>query len=224
MSRIRSPRLAVAAVALVALLPLSGCLAAQIPQDVPAPDPSESSAPSETPDDSDDSGSSSDTLTFDEGADLTTTSYIQWGDGFVVSDEWTIASPDDGNGNWSYAKADGTCKASFWQGLTGPGIVVPGDDSASTDAVIATFLGGTPADITPNARTGSLSYQVGGNDGVEARQVTGAESGRTWIMTARAFGEAGAAVYVIVDCAGSLDVVEAALDEVTEKNAVIVAP
>ena len=222
MTRTRFARLAAATVVAVALLPLSGCVYAQIPTDVPAAEPSASSEPSETP--SDEPSTSSETLTFAEGLDLTSSSFVQWGDGLMVDDEWKVASPDDGNGNWSYSTLDDSCTVHFWQGTLGSGIAVPGDDSATTDALIAAILGGAPADVTPNAKNGELSYQLGGSGGVDARQVIGEETGRTWIMTARGFSQVGAGLYMIADCTGTQADVEAIIDQVNAKSAVIVVP
>ncbi|RBO72509.1 hypothetical protein DSP71_10365, partial [Microbacterium sp. H6] len=71
-----SLRLTAAAVATLAVLSLSGCLYAQIPTGSPSDAPSagtETDAPADGP-----SGS---TLTFAEGLDLTSDTYIEWGDG-----------------------------------------------------------------------------------------------------------------------------------------------
>lgn len=222
MSRIRLPRLAaVTAVAAFALLPLSGCVYAQIPAAAPgAAEPSATSSPSEAPDAG--SGELPTTLTFADGTDLPSTAYIEWGDGLLSDDAWKVASPDDGQGNWSYAKVDDSCTVHFWQGRLGADIVVPGDDAATSDALMATFLGGSPADITPNATTGSFSYQTSGNDDVETRQVVGEGEGRTWIMSARGFSALSVGLYAIADCAAGdpADV----LAEVNDLNAIIVTP
>ena len=212
------PRLAAALVVTAALLPLSGCIYAQIPADAPAAEDTTTPALEET--------STADgiptTLSFDDGLSLPSTAYIQWGDGLLVDEGWEMASPDDGQGNWSYATVDGSCTAHFWQGTIGADMQVAGDDSATSDAVIAAVLGGTPEDITPNATTGAFSYQVGGNDAVENRQVVGQDTGRTWIMAARAFSEVGVGLYVIVDCTTGDPA--AVLAEIADTNSVVVTP
>ena len=212
------PRLAAALVVTAALLPLSGCIYAQIPADAPAAEDTTTPAPEET--------STADgiptTLSFDDGLSLPSTAYIQWGDGLLVDEGWEMASPDDGQGNWSYATVDGSCTAHFWQGTIGADMQVAGDDSATSDAVIAAVLGGSPEDITPNAPTGAFSYPVGGNDAVENRQVVGQDTGRTWIMAARAFSEVGVGMYVIVDC--STGDPAAVLGEIADTNSVVVTP
>ena len=212
------PRLAAALVVTAALLPLSGCIYTQIPADAPAAEDTTTPAPEET--------STADgiptTLSFDDGLSLPSTAYIQWGDGLLVDEGWEMASPDDGQGNWSYATVDGSCTAHFWQGTIGADMQVAGDDSATSDAVIAAVLGGSPEDITPNATTGAFSYQVGGNDAVENRQVVGQDTGRTWIMAARAFSEVGVGLYVIVDCTTGDPA--AVLAEIADTNSVVVTP
>ena len=212
-----SLRLAATAIAALTVLPLSGCLYAQIPplSDSPASSPgTESEAPVE--------GGQGTTLTFAEGLDLASDAYIEWGDGFMVDDGWETISPDDGNGGWKYGTIDGTCTVQFWQGRTADVPVVPGDDSASSDAMLGVLLQTPTAEITPVATTGEFSYLTGGSGGVEMRQVVGQEGSRTWLMAARAFTQTGVGLYTVVDCtAGDA---EATMLAVNEANAVVVTP
>lgn len=213
-------RLAAAAVVAIGALPLSGCLYSAIPSEPPVveepistPDPTEPDAP--TPD--------SDlpaALSFEDGALLPETAFIQWGDGLVTDDGWEVTSPDDGSGSWTYGTIDGACTAQFYQGLTSDVEMAPGDDSASSDAILAVLLQANAAEVTPHAVDGAFSYQIGGNRDVAHRQLTGEQDGRTWIMAARAFTATGSGVYVIVDCTGGD--ANAVLDEVIDKNAIIV--
>lgn len=212
-------RLAAASAVALAVLPLSGCLYAQIPVNTPdgdGPDPAPTTSPTEQP--------SSDlpaSLTFAAGADLPATAYIQWGDGFVVDDGWKIVKPDDGNGGWTYGTIDDTCTAQFWQGLIPDVPTVAGDDSVSSDAMLAVILGeADAAAITPLSTTGAFSYQIGGNTDVENRQVEGEAGERRWSMAARAFTATGVGLYVIVDCTGGD--IDATMAEVIDKNAVVV--
>ena len=214
-------RLAAAAVVVTAVLPLSGCLFAQIPtggpsESAPSSGPEATDEPAEEP-----AGGS--TLTFDEGQELSSSPYIEWGDGFLADDDWKSVTPDDGNGGWTYGTLDDTCTAQFWQGRTSDVAVVDGDDSASSDAILGVLLQTPTADITPVATTGEFSYLVGGAGGVETRQVVGTEGGRTWTMAARAFTATGVGLYVIVDCTGGIGA-EATMDLVNEANAVVVTP
>ncbi|OAN39016.1 hypothetical protein [Microbacterium sp. H83] len=213
---------AVAAVAL-AVLPLSGCLYAQIPVNVPdgdGPDPVPTTSPTDEPAD-ETSGALPTTMSFADGADLPATAYIQWGDGLIVDDGWTTVKPDDGNGGWTYGTADGLCTAQFWQGLISDVPTVPGDDAASSDAMLAVILGETDtAAISTAATTSAFSYQIGGNADVESRQLVGDAGDRQWVMATRAFTATGVGLSVIVDCTGGD--VNAVMAEVVDKNAVVI--
>lgn len=224
MTRSRSARpllrLAATAIVAVSVIPLSGCLYAQIPASDPGvaePTPTASDAPIDEPE-----GELPAELTFAAGQELPATAYIEWGDGFMTADGWVSVSPDDGNGGWTYGTADGTCTARFWQGLAPDVPVVPGDDSASSDAILGALLQSTTAEITALATTGEFSYQVGGAGGVENRQLTGEDGERTWIIAARSFTATGVGLYVIVDCTGGD--ANSILAEVVERNAVVVTP
>lgn len=210
-------RLASTAIAAVAVLSLSGCLYAQIPAGSPTGAPS-SSPETDAPSDE----SSGSTLTFTEGLDLASDTYIEWGDGLVVDEGWKIVSPDDGNGGWTYGTVDGTCTARFWQGYTTDVPVVAGDDSASSDAILGVLLQTPTSEVTPLATTGEFSYMAGGNGGVETRQVVGVDGSRTWLMAARAFTQTGVGLSVVVDCTAAD--AEATLAAINEENAVVVTP
>ena len=215
-------RLAAVAIVAVAVLPLSGCLFAQIPnsakptESTPPSEPAPTDEPAEEP-------SGGTTMTFAEGLDLSSSAYIEWGDGFLTDDAWTTVKPDDGNGRWTYGTVDGTCTVEFWQGRISDVPVVTGDDSASSDAILGVLLQTPTEEITPVATTGEFSYQLGGGGGVENRQVVGTDGDRTWTMAARAFTTVGVGLYVIVDCTGGLGA-EATMDLVNEANAIVVTP
>lgn len=216
-----SPLVRLAAVSVVALavLPLSGCLYAQIPVNVPdgdGPEPTPTAGPT-----GEASGDLPASMAFTDGADIPASAYIQWGDGFIADDGWKIVKPDDGNGGWTYGTTDDTCTAQFWQGLIPDVPTVAGDDSVSSDAMLAVLLGeADAAAITPLATTGAFSYQIGGNADVENRQVDGVDGERQWSMSARAFTATGVGLYVIVDCTGGD--IDATMAEVVDKNAVII--
>lgn len=212
-------RLAAAAVVVLAVAPLSGCLYAQIPVGgAPTDAPSDAPDPTEAPTDEPTEGS---TLTFAEGLELDSSAYIEWGDGFLTDEAWKTVTPDDGNGGWTYGTLDDTCTAQFWQGRTSDVPVVEGDDSASSDAILGVLLEAPTDDITAVATTGEFSYQLGGVGGVENRQLTGEDGDRTWMIAARAFTQTGVGVYVIVDCTAGGDAA-ATMDLVNEANAVVV--
>lgn len=208
-----------AAVVLIALtaLPLSGCLYGSIPSGSPTTDAPEPNPTQSTPDAE---GDLPETLAFEDGAMLPESAYIEWGDSLMADDGWEVTSPDDGNGTWTYGTADGTCTAQFWQGFTGDVETEPGNDSVSSDAILATILQTDVASVTEHAVDGAFSYQVGGNADVEQRQLAGEQDDRAWTMAARAFTATGVGVYVIVDCTGGD--VDAVFSEVVEKNAIVV--
>ncbi|WP_157540850.1 hypothetical protein [Microbacterium sp. XT11] len=227
MTRTSGGRAAAAATIVgLALLPLSGCLYAQIPEhptavestpasDGPADEPADE--PSDPPADA-----PADGLSFADGASIPASAHIEWGDGFFMDDGWTVTSPDDGNGGWAYGTTDGTCVARFWQGDVSGLPLVAGDDSASSDALLAYVIGdASAADITPLAVTASLGYGTGSNQTLEARQIIGEDGDRRWAITARAFTANAHGVYVIADCTGGD--LEAVFAEIVEKNPVVVS-
>ncbi|MDF2562189.1 MAG: hypothetical protein K0R99_3635 [Microbacterium sp.] len=206
-----------AAIVTLAILPLSGCLYAQIPAAVPSEAPSPG-----TETDAPEGGTTASTLTFEEGLELADDAYIEWGDGFIADDQWETISPDDGNGGWTYGTEDGTCTVRFWQGHMTDVPVVEGDDSASSDAILGVLLETPTADITPVATTGEFSYMTGGTGGVEMRQVSAVDGSRSWLMAARAFTQTGVGLYTIVDC--TANDAEKIMDAVNEANAIVVTP
>jgi hypothetical protein len=224
MTRTSGGRLAAAIIVGLAVLPLSGCLYAQIPEHPPTDqDPITTDEPIDEPTDEPADGFPS-SMSFDDGADVPSTAYIEWADGFFADDGWKITKPDDGNGGWAYGTIDDVCIAQFWQGDISSLPLVDGDDSASSDAVLAYVLGDstTAADITPLAGTVQLGYGAGGAPSLDARQVVGADDGRDWYITARAFTATGYGVYLITDCTGGD--IAATFSEIVEKNPVVITP
>ncbi|WP_146008153.1 hypothetical protein [Microbacterium aurantiacum] len=214
-------RLLAGAAVIAVALPLSGCLLPPPPADpAPVEEPADSPEPSDEPAEA--GGDLPDGLSFDQGQELTETAYIEWGDGLMTDDGWTVVAPDNGDGGWTYGTADGACTARFWQGYIADVPVTAGDDSASSDAMLAALLQSDAATITPAATTGEFNYQISGSGGVENRQVLGVEGERSWIMSARAFTRTGVGVYLIVDCTGGD--ANAVLAEVIDKNAIVVSP
>jgi hypothetical protein len=219
----RRVRLVATAVVTLAVLPLTGCIYAQIPADVPVvdvpadePDPTASDDPIDEP-----SGALPATMSFTDGNALPSTAYIQWGDGLMFDEGWKSVVPDDGNGSWTDGTVDDTCTARFWQGYTSDVATTPGDDSLSSDAMLAQLLGeASAATVTPLATTTQLSYQSGANPVVDARQVIGADGDRNWMIAARSFTATGAGVYVVIECTGVS--VETTFADVVAQNAVII--
>ncbi|MFK4852602.1 hypothetical protein ACI3KT_13290 [Microbacterium sp. ZW T6_19] len=218
MTRTSGGRLAAAIVVGLAVLPLSGCLYAQIPEHPTIVD--YEPVPTDEPTDEPATGLPT-SMSFADGADLPSTAYVEWGDGFFADDGWKVTKADDGNGGWAYGTVDDVCIAQFWQGDISSLPLVPGDDGASSDALLAYVLGNsTAAEVTPLADTVTLGYGAGGDPSLEARQVVGADSGRDWYITARAFTATGYGVYLITDCTGGD--VAATFAEVVEKNPVVI--
>ena len=205
---------------MIAAVPLSGCLYAAIPSDVPAvEDPISTPEPTTGDENTADGDSTTSTsLSFEDGALLPADTYIEWGDGLMADDGWELSTPDTGTGTWGYTTVDDSCTATFWQGNM-DGLTLAGDDAIDSDAVIAYFLNASVADVTAAATDTELSYQIGGAGGLEARTVAGQQDGRSWNVLARAFSGMGGAVYLVVDCAGSST--EPVLSEVIDKNAVL---
>lgn len=84
-ARVRPSRLVAVAVIALATIPLSGCLFGSIPSETPTEAPT--SAPAPTPEGSDEAeGTAPATLSFDDGALLSDSVYIEWGDGLMTDD------------------------------------------------------------------------------------------------------------------------------------------
>lgn len=218
MSKLRTFPATLALVAFAAL-PLTGCVYNAIPAEssAPAATATPDSSPIPTTPESDSNLPA--TLTFADGDLLPESAYIQWSDSLMLDDGWTTTSSDDGNGGWEYGTADGTCTARFWQGLIADEQAIPGDDSASSDEILAMILNADAAEVTPHAVDGNFAYQSRSNLSAEHRQVTGQQDGRTWIVAARALSSVGAGFYLIVNCEGGD--ANAVFTEVVEKNPLV---
>jgi hypothetical protein len=214
-------RLAAAAVVLASPLLLSGCfpkpdVSNAVRLDVPATD----GADVEIDDEDVAAGGG---LSFADGASLTASSTAEWGDGMVLDDDWTLTSPDDGNGNWGYTSADGSCTVAFWQGSIGDVDTSSGDDRIVSDEMLATLLSASDADIAEYGFDTGFAYQIPGNDEAEARAIVGDDGTTQWIMAARALSGPGLGFTVTIDCTGGDDP-EDVLDDVNELSALIVTP
>lgn len=216
MTRTSGGRLAAAIIVGLAVLPLSGCLYAQIPEHPTVVD--DDPVPTDEPTD-ETTGDLPTTMSFADGAELPPAAYIQWGDGLIADSAWQLSSPDDGNGNWSYSTVDGTCTAAFWQGTLDGLDTVPGDDAATTDDVLEFFLG---SDLDGYTQPASLSYQSHGNRDVDAHIVSWSDEGHDRAVISRAFGVPGVGLYISLDCTGGD--ITSVMDELVDKNAVIIMP
>jgi hypothetical protein len=160
-------------------------------------------------------------LTFEAGNDLDSSTLAQFADPFIVDSEWKVASPDDGNGNWSYLDPSGLCTVSFHQGgLGGEVPVTDGDDRATTAEFLAVVLSTEASTITGKAVDSTISYNFEGAGAVDTLMMQGTdEDGSNWKLAGRAFGELGSGLYVDVTCDAGGDV-EAVYNTVTTKAAI----
>jgi hypothetical protein len=144
-------------------------------------------------------------ITFEAGADLDPSWGAQWGDPFIGSADFTVYSPDDGKGSWSYQENATGCIIGYWQGAV-DGLDASAGDSALSDKLLAIQFDAEVSDVASYAGdTVSFSSFAGP---IAARSVAGAdkESGQTYIVAARAFGALGAGLVATLDCPEGLDV------------------
>jgi hypothetical protein len=162
-------------------------------------------------------------LTFEAGDDLEPGILAQFADPFVVDSEWKVASPDDGNGNWSYLDPSGLCTVSFHQGaLSAATVVADGDDRATTTSFLADVLSTDQQTIEDKASDSIISYNFEGAGEVDTLLLQGTDDdGSNWKLAGRAFGVLGSGLYVDVTCDAGGDV-EAVYDTVTTKAAITV--
>jgi hypothetical protein len=191
-------RAVVGIVALSTLL-LAGCAVGSDPQAdssrAAAPDPKKLER-AEEPIDEDDLP---DDFSFEGGAELSPDLIVQWTDGFGDDDRFSVESPDDGNGGWSYRDEQTQCVIRFWQGALTDMERSAGDREAS-DAFLAGLLGVPVDQVRSEGRDDSfLDFLT--TLPVEMRTVSGAtEDGGSWVDSARAFTALGSVVYVSVEC------------------------
>jgi hypothetical protein len=160
-------------------------------------------------------------LTFEAGNDLDANTLAQFADPFIIDPEWTVASPDDGNGNWSYLDPSGLCTVSFHQGTLGTEVpATAGDDRATSAEFLAVVLSTDASTIASKAVDSSISYNFEGAGVVDTLMMQGTDTdGSNWKLAGRAFGELGSGLYVDVTCDAGGDV-ESVYDTVTTKAAI----
>jgi hypothetical protein len=162
-------------------------------------------------------------LTFEDGASLTSSSFTQFTDPFLGDSDWPVATPDDGNGVWSYNDPSGLCTVEFHQTALESNLVVAGDDRATTDAVLATVLGATPADLS--SRLSDDTFATGySNDGsvADTRMLSiTKDDGTSAIFAGRAFAAVPSALYVSVACGAGGDA-QGVYDEVKTTASIVV--
>jgi hypothetical protein len=119
-----------------AFAPLSGCAppVSESIDDSPTPRAAPAS-PSATSGDPTVIGPPED-LTFEAGDDLAVDSVrVEWTDPFATDAEFSVRSPDDGNGSWSYTDDTNRCAVSFYQGSLTDFVEGSGDRASTIDAL-----------------------------------------------------------------------------------------
>lgn len=223
-----SPRRLVPLLTLVLALPLglAACTQTTIPLEVAASSSPESpatgsSSESSSPKEPRPSGSSEpapsassdldredvpDNLSFEAGADLDQRFMPQWGDSMLADEGFAVASPDNGNGGWSYTHLASKCTVAFWQGNVGDLPPVE-DDRALSDEVLAYYFDDTAESVTPYAVDDSLPLHIDRSGEFEVRTVRGArsESGEEYLVSARGIAGLKAGYLLSVTCAPGQD-------------------
>ena len=219
---------AAALVASLALLP--GC--ALVPSlgeitPVATDDAADSSGDSDSPEQPDPDLPPSE-LTFEAGAELDPAKWsVQWGDAFLADESFSVLSPDDGNGNWSYLDGANQCEISFYQGGMAD-LDMSQDDRPLTDDFLASVLAGTVtgstrADVDEHAFDHELKGL--GVESVEFRAIWGsAADGGTWLHAGRMFGLHEAALYVGIRCPAGFEADEEFAKLTDSHLSVIVGP
>lgn len=143
-------------------------------------------------------------LSFEGGPDLSmTVERIEWTDPFVADSRFTVDSPDDGNGSWSYLDTQNQCVISFYQGSISD-VDKTSDDLETTDALML-VINGSIEDVTPEIiaqYSDDTLIPVWGTDAaIDARRFGGQGSdGSSWVDAVRYFSALDLALYVSVVC------------------------
>ncbi|WP_161793728.1 DUF4190 domain-containing protein [Agreia bicolorata] len=175
------------------------------------------------PYDTDAPGLSGDDLSFEAGNDLDPSTVAQFSDPFVIDSDWTVVSPDDGQGNWSYLDPSGLCTVSFHQGKMGGQVsVTTGDDRATTEDFLAVVLKTDASTIAGKASDSTISYNFEDMGTVDTLLMQGTDDdGSNWKLAGRAFGELDSGLYIDVTCKSGGDL-DSVYDTVTTKAAITV--
>lgn len=203
-------RVGVIALALCSVL-LAGCASptSAAPEEPRTPSPSKTRDPEPTPSASSEATLPTD-LSFEAGEVLDDGDWeVGWGDNFADSPGFTVATPDDGNGSYSYTDTATQCTMFFYQGMIDD-IDMTQDDRTISYDFLATVLTGTVAgatreDVAAHAFDDVVA-QYPGPGTASVRTIWGtATDGGTWLHTARMFGALGGGVYVGITCPAGQD-------------------
>ena len=181
------------ALALAAVLATAGCS-----PNLPAPPAAPQSQPARQV---------SDDLTFAAGSKLSESDLPQMVESLAADDDWTLTSPDDGNGNWSYTAADGQCTVHFTQQLLREGVtVVPGDDRTTTDNYLDYVFAYEGKSVAENAADAKLLSGFEDQAEAQVRVLTGiGDDGTEWATYVRAFAEPRVGLVVDIACKPGAD-------------------
>lgn len=144
-------------------------------------------------------------LTFEAGDDLEAGSIAaEWIDPFATDPEFSLLSPDDGNGSWSYTDDTNGCTIVFYQG-TLKDFAAEDSDRASTISAIAGIAQGRDAEVTPEVvETYGDDFPIDQTQegGTASLWGLGAEltDGSSWADSARFFNAIQSIYYFAIDC------------------------
>jgi hypothetical protein len=171
----------------------------------------------------DEPGAGWEDVTFSDGTSLTSSDLAQFTDPFIADSSWTVKSPDDGNGNWSYTDPSGLCSVQFHQGAIESALVVANDDRATTDAMLAALLSSTPADLSSYLTDDTFAAGYSGDGSiVDTRSISSTDpDGSSTLFAGRAFAGIPAGLYVVIDCASGGDI-DSVYDEVKTSASIVV--
>lgn len=152
-------------------------------------------------------------LSYDAGADLDPAVWrVAWGDPFQTDAGFTVLSPDNGNGSWSYVDSANQCHLFFYQGAV-TDLDMSHDDRTITDDYLSIMLsarmeGVTREDVSKHA-VDDMVWQADESGTVSVRTIWGSASDESsWLDSARMFGAQGGGVYVSLSCPPGQDVTE----------------
>ncbi|MFJ3395338.1 hypothetical protein [Leifsonia aquatica] len=217
----RSTILAAAGVAAATAILFSGCASATAHPPKPSSRSSTWTDHAATGDNVDAGASTTEAvkdLTWSSGLNLSAAGALpQWVDPLVADPDWTVESPDNGNGTWSYQSTTNSCTLTFYQGAVSDVSPVAGDDQASSTAVLAGIYGDSWSTVSAHAMSYPLGYGAalakasGVVDGM-AVQATGATSAsQVWVRT---FWSVNITAYNVIQCGtgAELDAASPTLD------------
>ena len=144
-------------------------------------------------------------LTFDAGDALEPESiFAEWVDPFATDAEFSILSPDDGNGRWSYTDVTNGCTVAFYQGSLTDLSISGGDRTSTIDALAAISRANDPELTSELVEEYGVEFSLSQaqEDGIVSLWGLGAElsDGSSWVNSARFFTAHGQVYFVSIYC------------------------